>query len=77
LPKFDAAAWDCQTEDDVAAGRLDAPTDEPIEICGREVAVIGEASRQSEVLGLSATGGDEFYEVVRRDPKHPFPHLRR
>jgi hypothetical protein len=55
LPKFDAAAWDCQTEDDVAAGRLDAPTDEPIEICGREVAVIGEASRQSEVLGLSAT----------------------
>ncbi|MGH7958107.1 MAG: hypothetical protein ACREH8_14035 [Opitutaceae bacterium] len=28
--KFDAAAWDKQFEEDVAAGRLDSPADEAI-----------------------------------------------
>ena len=50
--EFDAAAWDRQMEDDVAAGRLDALADEPWKICGLAVAQRGDASRQSEVLGL-------------------------
>jgi hypothetical protein len=56
----------------------------PSKIFGLAVARIGEASRQSEVLGLlSATSdeirrlADESYHLLRRDPRHPSLHFKR
>jgi hypothetical protein len=48
--EFDAAAWDRQIEDDVAAGRLDALANEALEGGGPAVAQTGEAPGQSENL---------------------------
>ena len=47
---FDAAAWDKQFEDDVAAGRLDALADDAIRDGAKGVARICEASREPKVL---------------------------
>jgi len=82
--EFDGALWDRQIEQDVAAGRLDSLAEEACRIFARAARRIGETPRQPKVLALLSpasegdpASGDESYNLLRQDPRHPSLHFKK